>query len=114
MFDLTTKMMQKSMERFEDIRLKQISSRSVGTPPRPIAAMPSDYDTWHNIYTPKTLAEITADFDQADKLATAASLQANAWNCSAGNISTICCRLPKTTPTRLLQCADCTSTYRMA
>jgi len=69
MFGPASATMQKIMERFEEIWLKKIYGRVVDTPLGPVAAVPSDYDLWHQIYSPEMIAQITAEFDLAAKQA---------------------------------------------
>ena len=76
MFGPASAVMQKVMERFEDIWLKQIYGRTVDTAVGPISAVPSDYDLWHKVYSPAVIAQIAADFDQAAKLVKKGSLEA--------------------------------------
>ncbi len=53
--------------RAEDLWLRQIGGRVVDTPLGPIAAPPSEYELWENIYSAEEIKKFNALFDKAEK-----------------------------------------------
>ncbi|MBR2373206.1 MAG: hypothetical protein IKA87_03140, partial [Lentisphaeria bacterium] len=76
MFGKAYPVMKKVFDRFEHIWLKQIYGRTEDTPLGPVVAIPSDHDLWHKVYSPKVIAEITADFNKAAAMVEKGSLEA--------------------------------------
>lgn len=59
--------MKKIVEKIEELWIKQIGGKCTFTELGPISTPPSENEVWFNVYNKKTLAELAALFEQAEK-----------------------------------------------
>lgn len=61
--------MEKIFKRLSHLWLSKIAGNPIDTPLGPQCIPPADYQVWEEIYSPKELASLNKQFDQAEKLA---------------------------------------------
>lgn len=75
MFGKAAPVMKKIMDDFEHTWIYKIAGKTVNTALGPVASVPSNHMLWNEIYSPEKIKSIAAEFDRAEKLVDAGSIE---------------------------------------